>query len=81
MAEEKYARSQDFRMAQLFSEGKHGDYPELLGAWEKQEQEKPGRRGNCDLCPANGILWDDETQTYGPCPKCNGTGKVKENDI
>jgi hypothetical protein len=75
----EYKRSQDFKIAQLFSLGETTEYPEQLEAWEAAENEKPGKRGNCHVCPANGIVWDGETQTYGPCPRCGGTGKVKEN--
>lgn len=79
MAKVEYSRSQDFRISQLMSDGKAADYPEQLDKWEDNENEKPGKRGNCHVCPGNGILWDEEKQDYGPCPRCNGTGKVKEN--
>ena len=79
MAKVKYSRSQDFRVSQLMSDGEKADYPAQLDKWEEYENEKPGKRGNCHVCPGTGILWDGPNQVAGPCPVCSGTGKVKAN--
>jgi DnaJ-class molecular chaperone len=79
MAKQEYSRSQDFRIAQLMSDGEGAEYPSQLDQWEEYENEKPGKRGNCHVCPGNGTYWDAEKQQPCVCPRCNGTGKVKQN--